>query len=233
MQQTNWLQIALSKSKIFTPSTWASLAVAGTLLTIVWVRDWSKPPSIREAAINPARAAVSDQAATQSGEMLLPDHLNLAFQQLVNDRASQIKADLSRETALKDRKAMCRNLSVTLCLERKMRKLAGDMSEAIDDDGTLRVSPSRMLQLNVEMQAMLLAADGVGVKDDETQRFIQVYFPSANTDNPTVSGVASTVQATNLYLEQRKVDRLAATGKSEENPKSKHSPNVKQAALGQ
>lgn len=207
----DWKALLLSQVKSFKASTWLPFGVGVLLLVVIWMRDWSKPAKV-ESLPNPVRAAVTPTAATASGQMLLPDQLNLAFQQLVFDRAQQLKADVARNT--QDKKHRCHRIDERICLEISMRRIAGQMSEALNDDGSLRVSPSRALALNVEAQALSTALAGLGVKDDEAQRLTQNYLPSG--DSNSVMGFAASIQGLNEYLERRKVDRLSAAGKTPE-----------------
>lgn len=216
----DWRQVLLSQAGRIKTSTYIPLGFGLALCGFLWYRDWSKPPAMQESQPNPARAATPDQAATQSGNFLLSDQLNLMLQQSIYDRATQIKADAARETS--DKTARCYRQSPILCVEWKLQTLSQKLSDGILNDGTMQFSPSRATAVNVEMQAMLAAMSGLGAKDDTLQKLIQVYLPAAQAgDSGVVNGAASTVQALDEYLAKRKVDRLAAVGKREDIPERK------------
>ncbi|MBW4422293.1 MAG: hypothetical protein KME13_24280 [Myxacorys californica WJT36-NPBG1] len=227
----DWKQTLIAQAGSIKITTWIPVGVGLGLCAVIWYRDFSKPAQIEDSASNPARAATPDRAATQSGEFSLPDQLNLMFQQQVYDRAQQIKADVARETANKS--APCFKLSPTSCVELKLQDLNRKLAESISPDGTMLIGPSRALAFNVEAHAMLAAMQGLGAKDEATQRLTQIYLPAAQAgDSGVVNGVASTVQSLELYLSKRKVDRLAATGQTEKIPERKRIGNVRAASLG-
>lgn len=224
----NWHQLILAQAKNLKASTYIPFAFGLLLLGIIWMRDWSKPNKVEDAATNPARAAVA-VAATNSSEMLLPDRLNLNAQQLIHARAQQIKADIARET--QDKRSRCNGVAPTQCLEVKWRKLNQQMSEAIGDDGSLKIPPARASALNAEAQAMLVALAELGARDDESSKMLQVYLPATSAgDGTTLSGLAVAVQGVDEYLERRKVDRLSASGKSDSIPERKGVSNVRSAS---
>jgi len=191
------------------------IAFASGLTLFLWYRNSSTPKLMEQVKPNPAAAAIDD-SSVESDQQLLPDRYNLAYQQLVSLRAQQIKSDASRE--INDRKSPCFRLTPTVCVEEKLQRINQRIIDSIGPDGNLTVSPSRALALNVEAFATLTALRGLGVVDPNTERLTEVYLRATRGEYSDLSGVARAIQGTTEYLDERRVDRLAATGKTEEIP---------------
>lgn len=160
----------------------------------------------------------------------MPDRYNLAFQQLISLRAQQIKADASRE--ISDRRHRCFNQTPIICVEGKLKDLNQKLTDAVGADGSLTVSPSRALSLNVEAQSILTALRGLGVKDANTERLAQIYLRATGGEFTDLSGIAASIRGSDEYLDQRRVDRLTAAGKMEDIPEfQRRKPNAPQNAL--
>lgn len=213
------LQRALAVATQIPISKWAPFAFGGVLLIVIYTRG-SAPPPQPQVAPNPvAPAADFDPASTESDQQLLPDRLNLAQQQLISARAEQLKGEAAREA--NDKKNRCFRKSPSMCAEMKLSDVRRRLAEAIDDDGSLKISPSAVLALNVEAQAILAAMSGLGVRDENTERLTQVYLRATGGESSTLSGVAAAINGAEDYLAKRRVDRLQASGKSEDIPQMK------------
>jgi hypothetical protein len=153
---TQW---AIAQFKSLPIGKWVPFVFGVALLAIVWARGSEKPPMVEESKSNPVRAAATlDPAANDGDSKLLPDAYNVAQQQLISLRAQQIRAEFDRATT--DKKNRCFKKSPMICAERRLSELSRKLTETIGDDGSLKVTPQRALELTLEAQAVLAAMSG-------------------------------------------------------------------------
>lgn len=224
---TQW---AMAQIKVLPIAKWAPFLFGISLCAIVWARGSGSPAIVEESKSNPVKAAATlDPAANNGDAKLLPDAYNVAQQQLVSLRGQQIRAEFDRAVA--DKKNRCYKKSPVICGEQRLSELSQKLTDTIGDDGSLKVTPNRALELTLESQAVLTAMSGLGVKDADTERLVQIYLPATDGQSTNLSGVAASIQGTDLYLERRRVDRLSSVGKSDEIPQLKRNARSSQTAL--